>query len=70
MTVNVFYNNGRVLRLRVKKVTTKSKTQILLPIKWILSDIISNQIKSIYYQNTNTKMFDKVAYSELLISDN
>ena len=70
MTVNVFYNNGRVLRLRVKKVTTKSKTQILLPIKWILSDIISNQIKSIYYQSTNTKMFDKVAYSELLISDN
>ena len=62
--------NGRVLMLRVKKVTTKSNTQRLLPIKWILRDIISNQIKSIYYQNTNTKMFDKVTYSELLISDN
>ena len=39
---HVFYTNGRVLRLRVKKVTTKSNTQRLLPIKWILKDI-SNQ---------------------------
>ena len=37
---HVFYT------LRVKKVTTKSNTQRLLPIKWILRDIISNQIKS------------------------
>ena len=44
---HVFYTNGRVLRLSVKKVTTKSKTQRLLPIKWILTGIISNQIKSI-----------------------
>ena len=41
---HVFYADGRVLRLRVKKVTTKSNTQRLLPIKWILRDIISNQI--------------------------
>ena len=37
---HVFYT------LRVKKVTSKSNTQRLLPIKWILRDIISNQIKS------------------------
>ena len=37
---HVFYT------LRVKKVTTKSNTRRLLPIKWILRDIISNQIKS------------------------
>ena len=61
---HVFYT------LRVKKVTTKSNTQRLLPIKWILRDIISNQIKSIYCQNTNIKMLDKVTYSELLFSDN
>ena len=35
---HVFYT------LHVKKVTTKSNTQRLLPIKWILRDIISNQI--------------------------
>ena len=43
-----------------KKVTTKSNTQRLLPIKWIPRDIISNQLKSIYCQNTNTKMYDEV----------
>ena len=41
---HVFYINGRVLRLRVKKVTTKSNTQRFASIKWILRDIISNQI--------------------------
>ena len=39
---HVFYTNGRMLRLRVKKVTTKSNTQRLLPIKWILRDIFSD----------------------------
>ena len=33
---HVFYTNRRVLRLRVKKVITKSNSQRLLPIKWIL----------------------------------
>ena len=38
---HVFYTNGRTrVRLRVK--STKSNTQRLLPIKWILRDIISD----------------------------
>ena len=59
------YTNGHMLRLRV---TTKSDTQRLLPIKWILRDIISNQINLL--SEHEYKDVGKVTYSERLISDN